>query len=250
MVVEEIFGWIGTLLTMTFFIAPVVPFYNVYNGKLNYEDAPTTLISTSYFNCLIWYIYGTLVNSQQIKVCNIIGCSSSLLFIIFYLSYEIRNYPVDAVLNALLVLAATCAGYRAFTVLFDDPNIVGKVGACSSMIVFISPLQLIYRVFKEKNYKLIPIASAIFSVLSGGCWFLYGVMKKDYYIFGSNSVGIIIGGLQVFIWNNLKRKYQVIEQENAPPTIGIEDEDAKKKEEEEMSNAKPVKIVNDSKEIV
>ena len=250
MVSEEIFGWIGALLTMNFFFSPIFPFINVYKGKLKYEDTPTTLITTSYFNCLTWYIYGTLIDSKQIKICNIIGCCASLLFITIYLLYEIREYPIDAVLNALLVIAATCAGYRVLTVLFDDPGIVGKIGTFASIVVFISPLLLVYKVLREKNYRLISIISAIFFILSGGCWFVYGLMKKDYYISGANSVSIFIGFLQVIVWNKLNQKYQIIGQENEPRTIDIEDNDVKKQEDDEDAKLKQVKVVNDSKERV
>ena len=253
MYLEQIFGWAGTFLTMTFFIAPIHSFSNVFKGKLNYKDTPSFLITVSYFNCFVWFIYGGLINSLQVKISNIIGCGSSLLFIIIYLLYEIRSYPIDAILNGLLIVAATLVGYRAFTVLFDDVNVIGKVCSCASIIVFISPLQLIYRVLKDRDYRLIPIASAITSILSGSCWLMYGLLKKDFYISGANSVGVIIGIVQVVIWNKLKQKYHIIGQKNEITTVEIEIEDndgdynyeEKRAEEEDVSKiiAKPVEVI-------
>ena len=56
--VQEIFGWIATCLTMCFYISPVFPFINVFKNKLNYEDTPIIVVTTSYLNCFCWYIYG------------------------------------------------------------------------------------------------------------------------------------------------------------------------------------------------
>ena len=103
MALEDLFGWVGAFLTITFFISPVIPFINVFKGQLDYGDTPTDLIGINYSNCLVWYIYGSLLNSPQIKTSSIIGFFSSLLFMIIYLSYEIRKNIIDGVLNILII---------------------------------------------------------------------------------------------------------------------------------------------------
>lgn len=258
--IQEIFGWIGTALTMSFFISPVVPFINVFKGKLDYEDTPTIIISTGYCNCLVWYVYGILVNSQQIKTCNMIGCGASLLLIIIYLAYEVRKYLVDAILNALILFTGSWAAYRALTIIINDPNIIGKICVCTTLVVFISPLYIVFRVTKEKNYQLIPIVTAVFSILSGACWVVYGLMKKDFYVAGPNCMGVIVGALQCFIWQTYKKKYPTIGDAKEIATIGIESESNPRKtdstsikidddKDDENIQAKPVKISSKSEEV-
>ena len=252
--VENAFGWIGTVLTLSFFISPIIPFINVFRGRLNYEDTPAIVMCASYCNCLVWYVYGLLINSSQIKVCNMIGCSASLLLISIYLLYEIRKYTTDAVLNAIILFTGSWSAYRALTVIFNDPSIVGKICVCATLVVFISPIQLVYRTITEKNYKLIPIVSAVLSVLSGAAWVIYGLMRKDYYVAGPNTMGVLIGILQIVVWNLWRKKYPTIEQVKEIATIGIEsndDGDFKKetdidKNDDEGGNikVKPVKITS------
>ena len=250
MLLEELVGWIGTLLSMPIFISPIVPFMNVFNKKLNYQDAPNTLISTRYFNCLIWYIYGKLINSPQIKISNIIGCCISLLFIIIYLSYEIRKNTMDTILNTLLVLSTTWIIYRAFTKVMFLSYIIGYFCIFSSMILLISPLHLIYKVLREKNYLLIPVFIAIFSILRSVCWVFYGLMKKNYYIVGTSSGEVIIGIVQIALRYNLKQEYHEIEKGSETLNIGIEDnnDDEKKlvdvkEKEEDIGKSTDIKVI-------
>ena len=251
---EDFFGWSGTVLTLSFFISPIIPFINVFRGKLDYEDTPAIIIVASYCNCLVWFVYGQLINSLQIRMCNIIGCGASLFLILIYLIYEIRKYTIDAILNALILFTGSWSAYRALTIILNNPNTIGKICVCTTLIVFISPVQLIYRVISEKNYRLIPIVTAIFSILSGAAWVTYGLLRKDFYVAGPNTMAIVIGILQVIVWNVWKRKYPTIEQIREIATIGIEstgDEGDFKKEtttrsdEEKEDNikVKPVKIV-------
>ena len=251
---KEIFGWVATGLTMCFYISPVIPFINVFKGRLNYEDTPAIIITTSYVNCFCWYIYGDMISSDQIKMCNMIGAISSLILICIYLIYELRKYAVDAILNALIIITGTYAVYRGLTVVIDDEVIIGKICIGTSCVVFLSPIQLIYRVVKEKNYFLIPIYTAWVSLASTSCWVTYGIGLKDFNIVFPNAIGIILAILQIFIYLNYKRNYPSIGDKEFTSTIGIENtgnEEGKKEEtsikvdEDSHSNVKekPVKIV-------
>ena len=251
--VQEIFGWVATGLTMCFYISPVIPFINVFRGKLGYEDTPAIIVSTSYVNCFCWYIYGDMIFSDQIKLCNLTGAISSLILMCIYLIFEVRQYPIDAILNALIIITGSYAAYRGLTVIIDDDAIVGKICNVTALIVFLSPIQLIYRVIKEKNYNLIPIYTACVSLFSTGCWITYGVFLSDYYVVFPNSIGMVLGIIQICVFLNYKRKYPSIGHTTS--TIGIEstgneeikkEEDTTIKEDEENKKnvkEKPVKIV-------
>ena len=252
--VQEAFGWVATGLTMCFYISPVIPFINVFRGRLHYEDTPAIIVSTSYVNCFCWYIYGDMTFSEQIKICNLIGAISSLALICIYLAYEVKKYTVDAILNALIIISGSYAVYRGLTVIIDDDAIIGKICNGTALMVFLSPIQLIYRVIKEKNYNLIPIYTAWVSLASTGCWVTYGVCLADYYVVFPNVIGIILAITQIIVFLNYKRKYPGIGDINST-SIGIENignEEGKKDEdttikdvEENQKNIKekPVKIV-------
>ena len=211
---EDIFGWIATGLTMCFYISPVIPFINVFKGKLNYEDTPAVLVTA-----------------------------------------EIRKYTIDAILNALIILTGSYAVYRGLTIVVDDDAVVGKICNVTAIIVFLSPIQLIYRVLREKNnYFLIPIYTAWVSLFSTSCWVTYGIMITDVYLMIPNIIGIILAIIQIVIYIIFKKKYPTIEErEKDTSTIDIENtpDDRKEtsniKDDEENQNdvkEKPVKIAS------
>ena len=252
---QEIFGWVATSLTMCFFISPVIPFINVFKGKLSYEDTPAVVVTVSYINCFCWYIYGNMIQSDQVKLCNLIGAISSLILICIYLIYELRKYTLDAILNAIIIVTGSYAVYRGITILIEDDKILGKICNCTSIIVFLSPILLVYRVIKEKNYNLIPIYTAWVSLASTGCWVTYGVFLSDFYVIFPNAIGIILAVTQIVVFMNYKRKYPGIGERDSTSTIDIvntgneegkkEEDTTIKEDEENQKNVKekPVKIV-------
>ena len=253
---KEIFGWVATGLTMCFYISPVIPFVNVFKGKLNYEDTPAIIVTTSYVNCFCWFIYGDIIVSDQIKICNLTGAISSGILISIYLIYEFKQYTLDAILNALILITGSYAAYRAITVLIDDDETIGKICNITAIIVFLSPIQLIYRVIKEKNFILIPIYTAYVSLVSASCWVTYGFLIMDYYVVFPNVIGIILAVVQIFVYWNYRRHYPTIGEKNLNNSIGIEsttseevkkeDNSAVDKVDVDISNnaEQPVKIVS------
>ena len=253
--IEEIFGWVATSLTMCFFISPIIPFINVMRGKLNYEDTPIIIVSASYVNCFCWYIYGNMIKSDQVRLCNMVGAISSLILILIYLIFEIRKFVLDSILNALITITSSYALYNTLTFLIDDQSIIGKICNCTSIIVFLSPIQLIYRVIREKIYFLIPIYTAYVSFVSSSCWVIYGISFKNMYIVFPNTFGIVLAIVQIIVYFNYKNKFPNFgDKDNS--TIGIEStvtEDGKKDEpttikidedNQSYEKVRPVKIVS------
>lgn len=252
---REIFGWVATSLTMCFYISPVIPFIDLLKGKINYEDTPAVLVTTAYVNCLCWYIYGDVIFSTQIKMCNLIGAISSLILIFIYLVYELKKYAIDSILNAMIIITGTYAIYRGFTIVIEDDQIIGKICMGTACIVFLSPIQLIYRVMKEKNYNLIPKYTAWISLAATSCWVAYGIFILDINVMIPNFLGFILAIVQIVIFYSYKKKYPGI-GERESVTIGIESTENEKDKKEENSNIKedednssdvkemPVKIVS------
>ena len=253
--VQECFGWAATAITVLSFLSPVFPYINVLKGKLNFEDTPAVLVTTCYVNYFCWYIYGDMIFSDQIKYCYMIGGIVNLVLMIIYLAYEVKKYLVDSILNTLILITGTWALYRALTIIIDDDRIVGKICIGTSCIVFLSPIQIIYKVIKEKNYILIPIYNCYMVFLYAICWVVYGIFITDFYGVFPNSIAIVLALIEIIIYLNYKRKYPAIGEREFSSTIGIEttsNEEPSKKEEttlkmdedtEAKGTEKPVKII-------
>jgi solute carrier family 50 protein (sugar transporter) len=253
---EDIFGWAALCLNMCIYLTPVLPFINVLKGKVSYEDTPGVLVSATYVNCFCWYIYGDMIFSDQVKICNCIGAIISLCLIVIYLVYEIRKFTLDAILNALIIITGSYATYRGLTIVVDDDAVIGKICNVTAIIVFLNPMYLIYKVIREKNnYILIPIYTAWVSLFAYGLWVIYGIIIKDVYLMVPNVIGIVLSIIQICIYIIFKKKYPTFgEREKDTSTIDIENtgnddrrEDTTIKDDEEIQNnskGKPVKIVS------
>ena len=83
--VQEYVGWLACGLNVLYFLAPVEPFFRVLRGKLNFEDTPGVFVTTCYVNCFVWYVYGDMIFSDQVKYSNLIAACASLCLIVIYL---------------------------------------------------------------------------------------------------------------------------------------------------------------------
>ena len=251
--IRETFGWIATGLTMFLYINIVLPYLNLIKGKINYEETPGIIVTANYINCFCWYIYGDMIYSYQIEYCNLIGAILFLIMMCIYLVYELKKYPIDAILNSIMIVTGTYAAYRALTILIEDDDILGRIVVGTSCGVLLSSVQLIYKVIKEKNYNLIPIHSTYISIGATFCWIGYGVLTTDLYVIFPYLIGLILSIIQIIIFFNFKKRYFTIGEKQFASTIGIESngndnenkENINKDEDDLQRNMKekPVKIV-------
>ena len=251
--IQECIGWLGAVITVLSFITPVFPYLKVLKGKLSFEDTPAVFVTIGYINYFCWSIYGDMIFSDQLKYCYMIGGVINLVLMIIYLAYEVKKYLVDSILNTLILITGTWALYRALTIIIDDDRIIGKICIATSCVIFFSPIQITYKVIKEKNYILIPIYNCYLIVLYAICWVVYGIFITDFYIVFPNSIAIILSLVQIVIYLNFKKKYPAIGERDFISTIGIETNpsDENKKEDspiqmddDDKGKEKPVKIIS------
>ena len=252
--VQEISGWLAMAVTTCGFLFPVFPYINVLRGRMNYEDTPSFFVITSYINYFCMYVYGDLVFSDQVKYCYLVGSIINCVLMVIYLVYEIRRYLVDTILNALILITGTWALYRCLTIIIDDDRIVGKICVLTFFVVYITPVQILYRVLKERNYNLIPIYNCWLSLCFSSLWIVYAIFISDFYILFPHIINIILSLAQIAVYINLSRKYPAIGQREFSSTIGIEtttneeiknvESQIKIDEDTENKKEKPVKIIN------
>lgn len=247
----NVFGYVAIGLSAFFYCSLVIPFFNVIRCKLNYEYTPIALINTIYIDSISWYIYGDKILCEQVKLCNMIGGGCTLFLISLYLVFELRKYLIDAILNAIILCLGTLVLHKGLTVIVEDSQMVGKICIGTKMITFCIPILLVFKVFKEKNYKLISINSTLTYMAACIGWALFGKFTNDLNIMIANCLGIILCFIQFVVYLNFKKKFP----RYTGTTIGIEknpSEDTKKddsttmtidEESQEKAKEKPVKII-------
>ena len=201
------------------------------------------------------YVYGDMVFSDQVKYAYMVGSIINCLLMSIYLVYEIRKFLVDTILNILLIITGTWALYRCLTIMIDDDRIVGKICILTFFIVYITPIQILYKVIKEKNYNLIPKYNCWVAFFASIFWIIYSIYISDFYILFANIINALINLAQIVVYINLSIKYPAIGKKEFSSTIGIEttsnEEDKKEDVQIKMDETteveikeKPVKIVN------
>jgi len=244
---QESIGWLAGCFNVCFYLTPTFNFIKVLKGKVNFEESPGVYVTTCYVNCFIWFIYGDMIFSDQVKISNMIAALINLIFMLIYLAFELRKYFVDAILNTLILITGSWACYRALTIVIDDDRVVGDICIGTTIIIFISPIQILYKVFKEKNYNIIPVFSAIIYLFTCLFWFVYAIFIKDFYLAFPNLLGIILSAVEIAVYINCKRRYPGI-GEITTGTIDIvsggNDENKKEETPIKIDEGKPVKIVN------
>ena len=228
------FGWAATYLTALFYVSLVTPFFKIFKGQMNYQDAPIFVIYVSYINCILWCLYGNMIFSYQIRTCNIIGSISTFILIFIYLSYEFRKHVLDPILSAIIIIYGTYVFFNYFTIIItNNTYIIGNLCILAKFCVFISPIQLIYRVIKEKRYILIPIYASFVSLISSICWVIYGFTITNIHVIIPNVVGIILGVTQFYVYFYYKAFYSNINENNR--TISIDNSEIESDHKENVA---------------
>lgn len=219
---NEFVGYIAAVLSIIFYISPIIPFYNVLKGKLYFEDSPGFFVTICYTNCLVWFVYGKLIGNIQIEYSNLFSGCFCIVFLTIYLCYEIKKYLLDTILNALIIISGTWSIYRIFANIIGDDIIAGKFCFCTSIALYCFPIYIIYRVIQAKNYFLIKIYSSTSYLFSCISWVIYGILSNNYYIVCPYAIGAVLYFILIMVYLAYKRKYPLIGGKGLSSTIGIE----------------------------
>ena len=204
---EEAFGWIAGGLTICFYMIQITPFINVIRNKSQFNETPIIYITASFFNYLLWFIYGKTIFDNSIKTTNFIVGIICLFSIGIYLLYEIKKYFFDTILNLLILSMISWAIYRYLTRIIDDDIVIGKICIGTSIIKDLDSIYIVYHAIIDKNYDLIKYIQKIFYILISFLWIVYGIITVDFYIIISYIFGIIFSLLQISIYLNYKKKF-------------------------------------------
>jgi solute carrier family 50 protein (sugar transporter) len=195
----DIFGWVGMALGIYFFISPAVPFYNLIKGKINYTDAPGLLLVFTFINEILWLIYGLLVDKPQIYYTNGIGGGFTVIFITIFLSYYSKEkIYLTAIFLILLVIIMATISYLGYFMIYYE--YVGYAANAFNVGMYAATGEKIYRVFKTKNYKLMPIYSIIGAFLCTGCWIIYGTIIYEINVLIPNGLGMLFAIIQLIVY--------------------------------------------------
>lgn len=250
-IIQKTFGWLAACININFYISPLTSFINIIKGKMNYEDTPGLYITTSYLNCLIWYIYGKMLSNNPIKISYMISGIFTLILMFIYLIFESKKYLCDSILNTFFIVTGTWAIYRALILIIGKIKIVGYIGIGTTLLMYLSPIQKLYKILKRKNYNLIPVFSSWRYLFTSIFWLIYSVFLKNIYLAIPNSLGIIFSLFSIFINICFKRNSSGFPKRDSNGSINIVvgGNDENKKEEIPIKLDDDAPAQNDEKQV-
>jgi hypothetical protein len=120
----------------------------------------------------------------------------------------------------ILIIVATIIIYISIYVI--NIQIYGIILIVINVLMFIGPSQNIIRVIKEKNHRLIPIATTLVMIVCSGGWLLFGKIVNDLTCIIPNMIGLFFSVFNSLIWLSFylkekikKNKNQFYPEENA-----------------------------------
>ena len=216
---NEILAWIAAGLTMAFYFPKIAPFINVIQGLKKFEDTPILNIIIIYINSLFWFLYGDLLYSEQMRLSYMVSCILCLISIGIYLIFEIKKNIIDMILNLIILVSVSFGIYCYFTINFDDDKFLGKICIISSFIFYLIPLYEIFKIIKEKNAKIIHVYNITIYFFGSLCWFIYGIIDKDYFIAFPFCLGTIIYLVQIMLYNIYRSSNKIKDISNVEDEI-------------------------------
>ena len=212
--ITDILGWIGTIVSICFFASSAPRFYYLIKKKIRYEDINIIIILGNYISSIVWLIYGFSIKLKQIKICYSIGALLSLVWIWIYLTYMSKKKMTQAMILLMSLSVLSFSIYIILTVVITDKKLIGNICFIVCSISYISPAQLIIKVINSKNYKIIPIYSAIIASIGYGSWTLYGLFNFIGNIIIPNLVGLGFSIAQIILYRVYKNKTPLTEELN------------------------------------
>ena len=202
----------NTIITVVLNLSPIVGFISVIKGKEKYTNIPVLMLVFNLLNNLCWGCYWCRVSRYSPMICSII-CSTIATFFFFIYLYYFSNKNIKKYILYLFALFSIeiIIIYISYYVV-QNLTYYGRFLIVINILMFVAPGQNLVRVIREKNYKLIPIASTIVGSICSGGWYLYGKIVNDINCMIPNGLGLIFSIFTTLVWTFYYFREKIIQR--------------------------------------
>ena len=224
--IQDFFSTCGTITAFFLSLSPSVPFTQVLKGKEKIDILPEGTILFLMLTRLVWASVWIITKRKMALLNCTLGVTVSNVFITLYFYIFFNRSCLKAFFSCIFLLLIE-AGLLYGAVQWGDYLTLSYIAMMCKIIMSISPGQKIVRVIKEKNYKLIPIASALTNFFCSLSWLCYGICIRLYGQIISNLIGVLFSFVNSTIWFffYLKRDKEKEEKEKQEENDKEEDKD-------------------------
>ncbi|XP_071713045.1 bidirectional sugar transporter SWEET4-like [Rutidosis leptorrhynchoides] len=206
MQIRTIVGIIGNVISFVLFISPAPTIWGIFAKKDVEEFSPDPYIACV-MNCLLWIFYGLPINhpnSTLVITINAIGLLLELIYLSSFLIHGKTKHRKKIgiwLLVELLALGAIAGvdlgKYHTHT---SRSNFVGIFCVVFGIIMYGSPLTIMWKVIKTKSVEFMPFPLSLAAFLNGCCWTAYALLKFDLFILIANGTGAVLGFAQLVLY--------------------------------------------------
>ena len=213
----------NTVITVILNSSPAVAFIGVIKGIDKYEVIPETMLICNLLGNLGWGCYWHRKNNFMPRLCSTICGTLAATFGFLYLFYRTeKNCGKWLLLSLVEIVFILGVGYLCLFVIPLTPFGYGLM--IINTLAYIAPAQNLRRVIKEKNYKLIPIATTIAGAACSGGWLLFSIISNDINCGVPNGIGLVSSIFTTIVWVYYKSTTKKDDKEEGQELVEQKDE--------------------------
>mmetsp|Transcript_11885 Transcript_11885/g.27881 ORF Transcript_11885/g.27881 Transcript_11885/m.27881 type:complete len:280 (-) Transcript_11885:87-926(-) len=201
-IVKSLIPKLGVVTSTALYFSPLMAVLNAKMsgdiGDLN--PIPLTIMAIS---SVCWLAYGLSIQDPYVTISNVPGAVATIWYIVSILPLLASNQLVIAQ-RILVTLSAVTINLWTYLSLTKKPlgeiqRCLGKYASGLFIILSLSPLGTIRKVFSTRSSKsvLAPLTAA--QVGNTALWSAYGLAIKDRFVYGPNLAGLCFGLIQLFL---------------------------------------------------
>ncbi|KAK8608120.1 hypothetical protein V6N13_023551 [Hibiscus sabdariffa] len=206
-------GVAGNILAFVLFLSPIPTFRRIVrNGSTEQFSGMPYIYAL--LNCLICLWYGIPIVSPGIilvATVNSIGAAFQLVYIVIFIAYAERRTKLKMFGFLVSVFAVFASIVLVSLKFLDSPTrqlFVGYLSVASLISMFASPLLIINLVIKMRSVEYMPFSLSLATFLMSLAFCVYGMLKRDPFIYVPNGIGTVLGTVQLALYAYFKRASQ------------------------------------------
>ena len=215
---------VGTCMGIGLGLTPIAPFISILKGKESVKIFPESLIFINIFCPHLWCTYWIRQAVFIPFFSAIFGLTLGIVFSSIYLYFYLGKSTTKWLLGLCAQFSIFLSFHYFLLYILPKYEYIGFAAMVAGIVTSIAPAQNVIKVFKQGQYKLIPIWTCVFGGLCAGCWLVFGIAIKDIYNIIPNGISLTIQICNTSIWTYFycTRKE---EKENKEEEEKLQDED-------------------------
>uniref|UniRef100_A0A0M3ICE5 Sugar transporter SWEET1 n=1 Tax=Ascaris lumbricoides TaxID=6252 RepID=A0A0M3ICE5_ASCLU len=152
-----------------------------------------------------WWAYGYLKKDQTVLYVTSVQVILYSSYLVFYWVMTKKKLMITLKVAAVV---AICSGLylmvRCFSMKVYHP--LGVICLCLNVADFAAPLANVKYVIRKRSSQTLPLPLCIANFLVSNEWFIYGLLKDDFYLILPNGVGAVFATINLVLFAVLPRK--------------------------------------------